>query len=175
MSSCKRKVHRTFRFLILLAIVLLPYQTGFYKLTDLEYWKADSSVWKELESFEPYKQGPLALGLKSGLIRKSIPYGQMHYMLLPIYCYSAGGPSRKINKWEKSLSDSPFYRGPKDMVRYRENYIEELKRIKNSFSKEFGEETHFHTLNKTLLITEFILIFVLYGVALLFCLIFSRN
>jgi hypothetical protein len=138
MAGCKRKVHRTFRLFILLAIVLLPYSTGSYKITDVEYWKPDSPVWKKLESFRPYIQGPLALGTTSGLIAKSGPRDEMRYMLLPLYCTSAGGPSRKINRWEKSLIDSPFYRGPKDMVRHREDYIQELTRIKNSFNKEFG-------------------------------------
>jgi hypothetical protein len=38
-----------------------------------------------------------------------------------------------------------------------------------------GGEIHFFTVNKTLLITEFILIFILYGVSLLFCLFIDRN
>ncbi|MBN1223179.1 MAG: hypothetical protein JXB23_08000 [Candidatus Aminicenantes bacterium] len=143
MSGCKRRVHRTFRFFILLAVLLLPYSTGAYKLTDLEYWKSDSAAWKKLESFKPYRQGPLSLGLESGLISKIGSADKMQYMLLPLYCYSAGGPSRKIKRWERSLIDSPFYRGPKDMVRYRENYVEELTRIKNTFSKQFGGDTHF--------------------------------
>jgi len=161
--------------LILLAIVLLPWTDGSYRLTDLEYWKPDSPVWIKLESFKPYIQGPIALGVTSGLFSKRVEGNAMKYMLFPVYCYSAGGQSRKINKWERSLIDSPFYLGPKDMVRYREDYIRELTRIKNTFTETFGGNVHFFTVNKTLLITEFILIFILYGVSLLFCLFIDRN
>jgi hypothetical protein len=172
---CKRKVHRTFRFIILLAIILLPWTDGRYRLTDLEYWKPDSPAWKKLESFKPHIQGPKALGVTTGLLSKREDRNKMKYMLLPVYCYSAGGQSRKINKWEKSLVDSPFYLAPKETVRYREDYIRELTRIKNTFTETFGSNVHYFTLNKTLLITEFILIFILYGVSLLFCLFIDRN
>jgi hypothetical protein len=174
-DELKRKVHRTFRFLILLAILLFPWTDGWYELTDLEYWKPDSPAWKKLESFKPHIQGPIALGVTSGLLTKNVQRNAMKYMLLPLYCYSAGGQSRKINRWEKSLIDNPFYRGPKDMVRYKEDYIRELTRIKNTFKETFGSNVHFFTVNKTLLITEFILIFILYGVSLLFCLFIDRG
>ena len=75
-------------------------------------------------------------------------------------------------RWD--LGGSSFYRGPKDMVRYKEDYIRELTQIRNTFTETFGGEVHFFTVNKTLLITEFILIFILYGVTLLFCLFIDR-
>lgn len=175
MGACTRKSGKTFKILIIIAIFFTPYTTAYYRVEDVEYWKPDAPSWKKLTAFDFEKDGPLELGQKAGVIVRIEPYGQLKFHLIPLFLISVMKEQKKIHNWKKQMKESPFYLAPKDITRYREDYIDELTRTKRSFSETFGKEFRYHKINLAFFVLEFLIFTGISLIYLIYCVIFVKS
>lgn len=175
MGYCSKKSGRIIKIFIFLALFINPYITPYYKLQDIEYWLPESPALEKIETSD-YKKGPLKLGLKAGLItRGGDSPNELRFHIYPLFLWTAWGKQKQIREWEKELKkDSLFYLAVEEEVRYREEYIAELTRIKNSFPERFGERFDYLKFNYTFFIVEVLVILVGSLVYLIFCALIQK-
>jgi hypothetical protein len=175
MGYCSKKSWRIFKIFFFLALFINPYITPYYKLQDIKYWEPDSPVWKKLTPSD-HEKSPLKLGLKSGLIvRHGDSPNKLQFNIYPLFLWNAWGKQKQLREWQKELvKDNPFYLAPKSQVRYKEYVIDELTRIKTTFSEKFGEEFDYLKFNYTFFIVEVLAILMGSLVYLVFCALTKR-
>ncbi len=175
MGYCKKKTGRIIKIFLLLALFINPYITPYYELQDIKYWLPESPALEKIEASD-YKKGPLKLGLKAGLItRGGGSPNELRFHIYPLFLWSAWGKQKQIREWEKELKkDSLFYLGVEEEVRYREEYIAELTRIRSTFPERFGERFDYLKFNYTFFIVEVLVILVGSLVYLFFCALIQK-
>jgi hypothetical protein len=175
MGYCSRKSWRILKIFFFLALFINPYITPYYKLQDIKYWQPESPVWKKLTPSD-HEKGPLKLGLKSGLIaRHGDSPNELRFHIYPLFLWNAWGKQKQLREWQKELvKDNPFYLAPKSQVRYREYVIDELTRIKKTFSERFGERFNYLKFNYTFFIVEVLVILMGSLIYLIFCALIKR-
>jgi hypothetical protein len=128
-----------------------------------------------LKDFDYSKEGPLKLGQKAGVIARNESYGQLKFHFFPFFLISVIKEQKKIHNWKKQTKESPFYQIPKDITRYREDYIDELTRTKKSFSETFGKEFRYHRFNLAFFVLELMVITGISLIYFIYCAIFVKS